>query len=105
MSSPVIGQIMIFGGNSPPAGWALCAGQILSIAENRQLFQLIGNSYGGDGVTTFALPNLRSRLPLGQARPAALSCYQLAQRPSQPHQNLQPCSMFNFCIALSGANP
>jgi microcystin-dependent protein len=105
MSSPLIGQIMIFGGNVPPAGWALCAGQILSIAENRQLFQLIGNSYGGDGLTTFALPTLRSRLPLGQAQAAGLSCYQLAQMPSQTHQNPQPCGVFNFCIALSGANP
>ena len=178
MSSPFIGQIMIFGGNFAPAGWAFCAGQLLPIAEHAQLFKLIGNVYGGDGVTSFALPDLRGRVPLGQGLGPGLSPFQLgasvggesvmlttAQMPSpghvvgavagpgtssvpagdavlaglggqaasgqfetpayappgsevalhpatiaasgggQPHQNMQPYLVFNFCIALSGANP
>jgi microcystin-dependent protein len=80
MSSPFIGQIMIFGGNFAPAGWAFCAGQLLSVAENDQLFKLIGNVYGGDGVTTFALPDLRGRVPLGQGLGPGLSPYQLGQK-------------------------
>ena len=66
MSSPYIGEIRMFAGNFAPAGWALCAGQILSIAQNTALFNLIGTTYGGDGQTTFALPDLRSRVPVHQ---------------------------------------
>jgi microcystin-dependent protein len=54
----------MFGGNFAPAGWALCEGQLMAIAENDTLFQLIGTTYGGDGQTTFALPELRGRLPV-----------------------------------------
>jgi microcystin-dependent protein len=177
MSSPFIGQIMIFGGNFAPAGWALCDGRLLSVGENAQLFKLIGNVYGGDGVTSFALPDLRGRVPLGHGLGPGLSPFQLgqsigaesvilttAQLPShghvvnavdgfgnsdvpagdtmlsglggqaasgefqtpayapsgnevalhpaaiaavgggEPHPNMQPYLVFNFCIALSGAN-
>jgi len=61
---PFLGEIRIFGGNFAPRGWALCAGQILSIAQNTALFSLIGTTYGGNGQTTFALPDLRGRLPV-----------------------------------------
>jgi microcystin-dependent protein len=64
MSQPYIGEIRMFGGNFAPAGWAFCDGSILSIAENDTLFTLIGTTYGGDGQTTFALPNLQSRVPV-----------------------------------------
>jgi microcystin-dependent protein len=66
MSQPFIGEIRMFGGNFAPAGWAFCAGQLLPISENEALFQLIGTTYGGDGQSTFALPDLRGRLPLHQ---------------------------------------
>jgi microcystin-dependent protein len=56
----------MFGGNFAPAGWMLCAGQLLPISENETLFQLIGTTYGGDGESTFALPDLRGRLPIHQ---------------------------------------
>jgi microcystin-dependent protein len=59
-----VGEIRMFAGNFAPAGWAFCEGQILPIAENETLFQLIGTTYGGDGQTTFALPDLRGRLPI-----------------------------------------
>src|SRR5258708_3153547 len=66
MSQPYVGQIMIFGGNFAPAGWMVCAGQLLPISENETLFQLIGTTYGGDGQSTFGLPDLRGRLPMHQ---------------------------------------
>jgi microcystin-dependent protein len=66
MAQPYVGEIRIFAGNFAPAGWMFCDGQLLAIAENETLFQLIGTTYGGDGQSTFALPDLRGRLPLHQ---------------------------------------
>lgn len=64
MGQPYIGEIRMFGGNFAPAGWALCQGQSMAISENESLFTLIGTTYGGDGQTTFRLPNLSSRVPI-----------------------------------------
>lgn len=64
MAGPYVGEIRMFGGNFAPAGWAFCDGQLLSISENETLFQLIGTTYGGDGQTTFALPDMRGRIPI-----------------------------------------
>jgi microcystin-dependent protein len=64
MSSPYVGEIRIFAGNFAPAGWAFCQGQLLPISQNDTLFNLIGTTYGGDGQSTFALPNLQSRVPV-----------------------------------------
>jgi microcystin-dependent protein len=66
MSGPYVGEIRIFAGNFAPNGWAFCDGAIMAIDANPILFQLIGTTYGGDGQTTFALPDLRGRLPLHQ---------------------------------------
>jgi microcystin-dependent protein len=66
MSSQYIGEIRMFGGNFAPAGWAFCDGRLLSIAEHDALFALIGTTYGGDGQSTFGLPDLRGRLPIHQ---------------------------------------
>src|ERR1043165_8536063 len=66
MGQPYVGEIRIFGGNFPPSGWMFCEGQLLPISENETLFQLIGTTYGGDGQSTFALPDLRGRLPIHQ---------------------------------------
>lgn len=62
--APYIGEIRIFGGNFAPAGWAFCNGQLMPISENDALFNLIGTTYGGDGQETFALPDLRGRVPV-----------------------------------------
>jgi microcystin-dependent protein len=178
MSSPFVGQIMIFAGSFAPAGWAICDGRLLSVEENQQLFNAIRITYGGDGVSTFALPDLRGRVPLGQGEGPGLSPYQIGQTAgaesvllttaqlsphghivsavdgpgnsntpadntvlsglggqaasgqfqtpayappgnetalhpqsvgmsggSQGHDNMQPYLAFNFCIALSSANP
>ena len=64
MAQPYVGEIRMFAGNFPPAGWLFCSGQLLPISENETLFQLIGTTYGGDGESTFALPNLQSRIPI-----------------------------------------
>lgn len=64
MAQPYVGEIRMFAGNFAPAGWMFCEGQLLPISENETLFQLIGTTYGGDGQSTFALPDLRGRLPL-----------------------------------------
>ena len=66
MAQPYVGEIRLFAGNFAPAGWMFCDGQLLPISENETLFQLIGTTYGGDGESTFALPDLRSRVPLHQ---------------------------------------
>lgn len=66
MAQPFIGEIRMFGGNFAPNGWAFCNGQLLAISQNDALFALIGTTYGGDGQTTFALPDLRSRVPIHQ---------------------------------------
>jgi len=64
MSQPYVGEIRIFPGNFAPAGWGFCDGSLMAISQNPTLFQLIGTTYGGDGQTTFALPDLRGRVPI-----------------------------------------
>jgi microcystin-dependent protein len=66
VAQPYVGEIRMFAGNFNPAGWMFCDGSLLPISENETLFQLIGTTYGGDGQSTFALPDLRGRLPLHQ---------------------------------------
>ena len=66
MAQPYVGEIRMFAGNFAPAGWMFCEGQLLPISENETLFNLIGTTYGGDGQSTFALPDLRGRLPIHQ---------------------------------------
>jgi microcystin-dependent protein len=68
MSDPYIGEIRMFGGNFAPVGWSFCNGQLLAISEYEALFQLIGTTYGGNGVQTFALPDLQGRIPMHQGR-------------------------------------
>jgi microcystin-dependent protein len=79
MSNPYVGEIRIFGGNFAPAGWAFCDGSLLPISENEILFNLIGTTYGGDGQSTFALPDLRGRLPVHMGTGAGLSPFVIGQ--------------------------
>ncbi|HCQ16454.1 MAG TPA: phage tail protein, partial [Cryomorphaceae bacterium] len=65
MMDQMLGEVRIFAGNFAPRGWAFCAGQLLAISQNSALFSLLGTTYGGDGRTTFALPDLRGRAPIG----------------------------------------
>jgi microcystin-dependent protein len=73
MSNPFIGEIRMFGGNFAPAGWALCKGDLVPIAENDALFTLLGTIYGGDGENTFALPDIRGRVPIHMGQGAGLT--------------------------------
>jgi microcystin-dependent protein len=79
VANPYLGEIRIFPYNFAPSGWALCAGQILSIAQNNALFALLGTLYGGNGTSTFALPDLRGRVPIGQGQGPGLSSYTVGQ--------------------------
>src|SRR5216110_1854053 len=79
MGQPFVGEIRIFAGNFAPAGWMFCDGQLLPISENQTLFQLIGTTYGGDGQSTFALTDLRGRVPIHWGNAQSGSNYQLAQ--------------------------
>ena len=74
---PYIGQILLVAWNFAPPGWALCNGQLQSVMQYQALFSLIGNTYGGDGRTTFALPDLRGRVPLHQGQGPGLSNFQM----------------------------
>ncbi|NYF80595.1 phage tail protein [Granulicella arctica] len=161
MSEPFLGQISTFGFNFPPQGWAFCNGQLLAISQNQALFSLLGTQYGGNGITTFALPNLQgsfaldtsSSYPIGQAGGEANHTLTIPELPahshsltaasvagalpspaaafpgvltdegysgaatttlgsgssptggSQPHQNMPPYLVVNFCIALVGIFP
>ncbi|MBD2714350.1 phage tail protein [Microvirga sp. STR05] len=76
---PYLGEIRIFGGNFAPVGWLFCQGQLLQISDNDALFTLLGTTYGGDGVTTFGLPNMASRVTVGQGQGPGLSNYVVGQ--------------------------
>lgn len=169
MAEPFIAEIRIFPFNFPPKGWAFCDGQLMPISQNTALFSLLGTTYGGDGKSTFALPDLRGSAPMHPGQGQGLSernlgevggsetvtllasemplhshSVQASSRPAnendapnqywarttgpnaystnppdiqmapqtlspagggQPHNNMQPCLTFNFCIALQGIFP
>jgi microcystin-dependent protein len=73
MGTPYVGEIRLFAGNFAPQGWAFCDGQLLAIAEYETLFNLIGTTYGGDGQQTFALPDMRGRIPVHQGNAVILA--------------------------------
>jgi microcystin-dependent protein len=79
MSDPFLGTIRLVGFNFAPVGWALCQGQALPVSQNSALFSLIGTAFGGDGVQTFNLPDLRGRVPVGQGQGPGLSLYMQGQ--------------------------
>ena len=79
MSDPFVAEIRIFPFNFPPKGWAFCNGQILPISQNTALFSLLGTTYGGDGKSTFALPDMQGNAPLQQGQGPGLSLYDLGE--------------------------
>ena len=80
MQTPFLGDIRMFAGNFAPRSWAFCDGQLLSIAQNSALFSLLGTTYGGDGQTTFALPDLRGRIPIGEGNGPGLTPRVIGER-------------------------
>jgi microcystin-dependent protein len=79
MSDQFVGEIRIFGFNFAPTGWALCNGQLMPISQNTALFSLLGTNYGGDGRSTFGLPNLQGSAPLQQGQGPGLSLYEIGE--------------------------
>jgi microcystin-dependent protein len=128
MAQPYVGEVRMFGGNFAPVGWMFCAGQLLAIAEYETLFNLIGTTYGGDGQSTFGLPDLRGRIPIhqgsgyvvgqtGGVEQVTLTVNQMpnhthpAQAQAGPGNQATPAggiwaaSAWNQYAAYSGANP
>src|ERR1700709_1850410 len=103
MAQPYVGEIRMFAGNVAPAGWMFCDGQLLPISENETLFTLIGTTYGGDGQSTFALPDLRGRIPIHQGNGFSLAetggaeeiTLSVNQIPSHTHPMLGTTSIAN----------
>jgi microcystin-dependent protein len=87
-TTPLLGEIIMFGGNFAPRGWALCDGQLLPIAQNSALFSILGTMYGGDGRSTFALPDLRGRTPIHAGNGPGLASYRLGQKGGQERTTL-----------------
>lgn len=83
-----IAEVRLFAGNFAPRGWALCNGQILSIAQNTALFSLLGTTFGGNGQTTFALPDLRGRMAISPGQGPGLPSYQLGEQSGEPTHTL-----------------
>jgi microcystin-dependent protein len=79
LSAPFLGEIRLFGFNFNPRGWATCSGQIMSIAQNSALFALLGTTYGGNGTSTFALPDLQGRVAVGQGNGSGLTPYVMGE--------------------------
>ncbi|MBC8757365.1 phage tail protein [Kordia sp. YSTF-M3] len=98
---PFIGQIVMFGGNFAPRAWAFCDGQLLAISQNTALFSILGTTYGGDGRTTFALPDLRGRAAIHPGTGPGLSTIKLGQRGGAEYHTLTVSQMPNH--AHSGA--
>jgi len=90
MSEPFIGEIRVFGFNFPPRDWALCDGQLLPISQNTALFSLLGTTYGGDGRTTFGLPDLRGRVAIHPGQGPGLSDYRWGEKGGVENVTLIP---------------
>jgi microcystin-dependent protein len=107
MSDQFVAEIRIFGFNFPPTGWAFCDGQILPLSQNTALFSLLGTTYGGDGKSTFALPDLQGRTPLMWGQGAGLSLYDLGQEAGEESVTLIQSEMpfHNHTVGAVGADP
>jgi microcystin-dependent protein len=108
MSEPFLAQIIMFGGNFAPRGWAFCNGQLLPISQNPALFSILGITYGGDGRTTFALPDLRSRSPIHPGTGPGLPTFRLGQRGGLPTTTLTTLNMpshNHIVVGPSAARP
>ena len=104
MSEPFIAEIRIFAGNFAPRGWAFCDGQLLPISQNTALFSLIGTTYGGDGRTTTALPNLQGRAPMHPGRGPGLTSRHLGEQVGTETVTLTEAQIPSHTHTLMGAN-
>ncbi|MDT0554387.1 phage tail protein [Patiriisocius hiemis] len=101
---PFIGMIVMFGGNFAPRSWALCDGQLLAISQNTALFSILGTIYGGDGRTTFGLPDLRGRVPMHAGNGPGLSNRQLGQKSGFETNTLINANLPQIPLRVSSAN-
>lgn len=104
MDEAFIGSIVLFAGNFAPRNWAFCQGQLLSIAQNTALFSILGTTYGGNGTTTFALPDLRGRVPVGTGHGPGLEDMALGQMGGQPNVTLLSTQIPAHTHMLTGSN-
>ncbi|KJS19546.1 MAG: hypothetical protein VR78_03205 [Hoeflea sp. BRH_c9] len=102
MSEPFVGEIRLFGFDFAPRGWAFCAGQLMGISQNSSLFSLLGTNYGGDGITTFALPDLRGRAALSHGQMPGGSTYRVGERLGTETVTLTIMEMPAHTHALTG---
>lgn len=107
MSDNYLGEIRLFAGNYAPAGWHLCDGAVLSISQNAALYALLGTTYGGDGQTTFQLPNLKARVPVGQGAGLGLTNRTIGQQFGVAQVTLttsqMPAHSHRLCASTSAA--
>ena len=108
MSEPFVGEVRMFAGNFAPRGWAFCDGQLLAVSQNDALFSLLGTIYGGDGRTTFGLPDLRGRLPIHAGSGPGLSPRRLGSKGGAENVTLTvnelPSHTHNWSVNGSQAN-
>jgi microcystin-dependent protein len=103
MAEPFLGEIRMFGGNFAPTGWALCNGQLLPIQQNTALFSILGTTFGGNGTTNFALPNLQGRVPVHMGQGSGLSNYILGETAGVESVTLQVTQMPAHTHALNAS--
>ncbi len=103
MSEPYLGEVKIFGFNFAPRGWAMCDGQILPINQNQSLYSLLGTTYGGDGRTSFGLPDLRGRTPIHFGTNAG-SSFGLGQKSGEERHILTPAEMPSHSHGIMASN-
>ncbi|MFD1063854.1 phage tail protein [Winogradskyella litorisediminis] len=110
----MIGEVKLFAGNFAPRGWAKCEGQLLAISQHTALFSILGTTYGGDGRTTFALPDLRGRVPVSSGTGPGMDSIKLGQKSGGRAVNsdkatsnikTQPTLGMHYIIALQGVYP
>ena len=102
MTTPFIGEITMFGGTFAPRNWALCDGALLAVSQNQALFSLLGTTYGGDGRTTFGLPDLRGRLPIHEGSGPGLTPRQLGERGGGETDTILAANMPNHSHTVLG---
>lgn len=103
MSDPFLGEIKMFGGNFAPRGYAMCQGQLMGIAQNTALYTLLGTLYGGNGVTTFSLPNFQGRSPVGMGQGTGLQFIEQGEMAGTETVTLQSPNLPPFSLPVTGS--